>query len=104
MWWDVIALLDVAAGITLWAGDSFLPAFITTLLAGFLIFKGITTLVELHIWIGPINFAAGFVDLVAGITIYFIPFSAMMTRFGAVIGTFLALKGLSTVVMGLAYR
>lgn len=90
-------LADLTAGIIFYLSDFKLPALITLFISGFMIFKGITTLTNIPVWIGPIAFFAGFIDIAGGAILY--TGSTFLAKLGLVFGVILILKGLFTVMM-----
>lgn len=100
----ILGLFDLLAGITLHMGDVWLPGGIAFLFVLFLVIKGITTMVSLPIWFGPLAFLAGIVDLIAGLSIYFSSYSGFLMTVSSVLGVYLVMKGSFTVLFGLVAR
>lgn len=89
---------DLLAGVLMLTAETALPGFMETFVGGFLVFKGITTMIKFPIWIGPISAFAGLVDLTAGLTLYFLTadLGGFLNNMATVLGVMQTMKGAMT--------
>lgn len=100
-----LGLLDLVASILFYIADTWITGTVAIIITLFLVVKGITTIVQLPIWFGPLSFFAGIVDLVAGMSLYFNSgFTGGLLTAATTLGVFLIMKGGFTVVFGLIAR
>lgn len=85
--------------------DTWITGTFAFLITVFLVIKGLTTIVQLPVWFGPLSFFAGIIDLITGISLYFHSgFSGALLTAATTLGVFLIMKGGFTVVFGLIAR
>lgn len=100
-----LGILDLVASVLFYIADTWISGTIAFLITLFLVIKGLTTIVQLPIWFGPLSFFAGIVDLITGISLYFHSgFSGALLTAATTLGVFLMMKGGFTVVFGLIAR
>lgn len=93
----LLGVFDLVTGILLLMGETVLPGSVQFLFGVFMVFKGITTLVQFPIWFGPLSFLAGFVDLAVGLALYFThDFGASIGQAATVMGVMQTMKGAMT--------
>ncbi len=101
----MLGYLDIPAAIVFFLGDFWMPGWVKALVAAFILFRGITSILKIKIWFGPISFFAGIIDFVAGSTMYFATtYSGYMIHFSRIFGVILGLKGIMTVIYGIKVR
>lgn len=101
-WFDLLA---AALLLPLDAHPAWVPPVLIAFHGYFLLFKGITSVVRLPIWFGPLAFFAGIVDTLSGAMLYVAGSEgSLLGHVGMVLGVFLLMKGGFTVVFGLVAR
>ncbi|MDY6777625.1 MAG: hypothetical protein SVU32_03100 [Candidatus Nanohaloarchaea archaeon] len=97
-----LGVFDLIAGIVFTFGETGLPGWFITFIVGFLLLKGVTTVIQFPIWFGPLGFFAGMIDLTAGAIMYFgHSYTGFLVSASSVLAVFLMMKGGFTVIFGL---
>jgi len=95
----LLGIFDLITGILLLTGETVLPGSIQFLFGLFMAFKGITTIVRLPIWFGPLSVLAGIIDLIVGLALYFThDFGASIGQAATVMGVLQTMKGAMTLL------
>lgn len=98
----MLGFFDIFAGFLMLIGDVWMPGWLHAFVWVFLVFKGFSSVFRIPIWIGPVSFLAGLIDLLAGLTMYFSGgYAGILAHMATVTGVMLTLKGGFTVIFGL---
>ena len=101
----MLGFFDIFAAFLMFMGNTWMPGWLHTFVWLFILFKGISSIFHIPIWMGPVSFFAGIIDLMAGLTMYFSGgYAGVLAHMATVAGVMLTLKGGFTVVFGLFAR
>lgn len=101
----MLGFFDIFAAFVVLSVNTWMPGWLHTFVWVFILVKGVSSVFRIPIWIGPVSFFAGIVDLVAGLTLYFTGgYGGMIAHIASITGVMLTLKGGFTVVFGLVAR
>jgi len=92
--YDPLALIDIISGLMVLFTQTPIPDGITEIHAGFLLFKGVATMVRIPLP-SPVFYLGGFADLISA-AILFTGQPPLITQYNSYVSGFLLLKGVWT--------